>query len=87
MATRKTAKYRSGAKQSSKAVVDGVVEKAAPASHANGGGATATSRAPTFDEIRAHAYEMFVARGGVHGDDLADWFAAENNLRVSAALK
>jgi hypothetical protein len=28
-------------------------------------------------EIAARAYELFVARGGQHGDDWADWFRAE----------
>lgn len=29
------------------------------------------------EEIAARAYELFLARGGQHGDDLADWFRAE----------
>lgn len=28
-------------------------------------------------EIAARAYELFLARGGRHGDDWADWFRAE----------
>jgi len=28
-------------------------------------------------EIAARAYELFLARGGQHGDDWADWFRAE----------
>ena len=31
--------------------------------------------------IRLRAYEMFLARGATHGDDLADWFNAERELR------
>jgi hypothetical protein len=30
--------------------------------------------------IRLRAYEMFLARGATHGDDLADWFSAEREL-------
>ncbi|MBI4842474.1 MAG: DUF2934 domain-containing protein [candidate division NC10 bacterium] len=29
------------------------------------------------EEIAARAYELFLARGGQHGEDLADWFRAE----------
>jgi hypothetical protein len=32
------------------------------------------------EEIAARAYELFLARGGQHGDDLADWFRAEAEL-------
>jgi hypothetical protein len=28
-------------------------------------------------EIAARAYDLFLARGGQHGDDWADWFRAE----------
>jgi hypothetical protein len=33
------------------------------------------------DAIAARAYERFVARGGEHGHDVEDWFAAEAELR------
>lgn len=29
------------------------------------------------EQIAARAYELFLARGGQHGDDWADWFRAE----------
>lgn len=29
------------------------------------------------DDIAARAYEIFLARGGQHGDDWADWLQAE----------
>jgi len=32
------------------------------------------------NNIRERAYELFVARGGQHGHDLDDWFAAEKEL-------
>ncbi len=38
-----------------------------------------TSLASTIfhKEIAARAYEFFLARGGLHGNDWADWFRAE----------
>jgi len=32
------------------------------------------------ETIRARAYELFLARGATHGDDLADWLNAEREL-------
>jgi hypothetical protein len=32
--------------------------------------------------IRKRAYELFLSRGAAHGADLADWFRAEQELRV-----
>ena len=32
-------------------------------------------------EIRRRAYELYLARGGVEGDDLADWLEAERLVR------
>ncbi len=34
----------------------------------------------THEEIAGRAYMLFLARGGAHGDDLADWFQAEAEL-------
>jgi hypothetical protein len=33
-----------------------------------------------IESIRVRAYELFLARGGAHGDDLADWLNAEKEL-------
>ena len=33
-----------------------------------------------MEQIRMRAYELFMARGGCHGDDLADWYMAEREL-------
>lgn len=33
-----------------------------------------------MEQIRMRAYELFMARGGCHGNDLADWFMAEREL-------
>jgi hypothetical protein len=34
-----------------------------------------------IETIRLRAYELFLTRGATHGDDLADWFNAERELR------
>ena len=39
------------------------------------------STAPTDDEIRARAYEMYLERGGHDGLDFDDWVRAERELR------
>jgi Protein of unknown function (DUF2934) len=38
-------------------------------------------REPDIETIRLRAYEMFLARGATHGEDLADWLIAERELR------
>ena len=38
-------------------------------------------REPDIETIRLRAYEIFLARGATHGDDLADWLIAERELR------
>ena len=35
------------------------------------------------EEIRARAYELFQARGGVEGHDVEDWLRAEEEIRGS----
>jgi hypothetical protein len=37
--------------------------------------------APTDEQIRARAYEIYLARGRVAGDEDADWLQAERELR------
>jgi hypothetical protein len=39
-------------------------------------------REPTTREIRDRAYFIYLARGGVNGDALADWARAERELRA-----
>jgi len=36
---------------------------------------------PTKREIRERAYYIYLARGGVNGDPVSDWFQAEGELR------
>jgi hypothetical protein len=38
----------------------------------------------TIEMIRERAYQIFLARGATHGDDLADWLRAEQELRATA---
>lgn len=45
-----------------------------PASNSEGASLASTI---FHEEIAARAYELFLTRGGQHGDDLADWFRAE----------
>ncbi len=61
-----------------------------PASETLGNGSSQTAGAisstvretkPTLEDIQRRAYELFIARGGIHGDDQADWFMAEQELR------
>jgi hypothetical protein len=41
---------------------------------------------PTHDEIARRAYQLYEARGGAPGHDLADWFQAESELRLRMLL-
>jgi hypothetical protein len=46
----------------------------------NGTAAAAHSTEMKIETIRVRAYELFLARGAAHGDDLADWLSAEREL-------
>lgn len=35
---------------------------------------------PSEEEVRQRAYEIYLARGGSHGDPDQDWWAAETQL-------
>jgi hypothetical protein len=37
-------------------------------------------QAAPHEEIARRAYALFIARGGTHGQDLADWFQAEREV-------
>jgi hypothetical protein len=39
---------------------------------------------PERAQIEERAYEIFLERGGTHGDDLADWLTAEEELKALA---
>jgi DUF2934 family protein len=38
------------------------------------------------ETIQMRAYEFFLRRGATHGDDLADWFRAEQELRAGSGF-
>ena len=42
---------------------------------------------PAADAVSQRAYERFQERGGEHGRDLDDWFAAERELRDGRAIR
>jgi hypothetical protein len=35
---------------------------------------------PTFEEIQLRAHQIYVERGGAHGQDVEDWLQAEREL-------
>ncbi|MDY7228936.1 DUF2934 domain-containing protein [Hyalangium rubrum] len=37
---------------------------------------------PSHEQIARRAYEIFLARGGVPGNETQDWFQAERELRL-----
>lgn len=37
---------------------------------------------PSHEEVERRAYEIYVARGGIHGQDLEDWLQAERELKA-----
>jgi Protein of unknown function (DUF2934) len=41
-------------------------------------------KAPSTEAIELRAYQIYVERGRMDGDDLADWLAAERQLTVQA---
>jgi hypothetical protein len=43
-------------------------------------GAAQTAEWPTEDEIRLRAYDIYMRRGGAHGQALNDWLRAEQEL-------
>ena len=84
MAPRRTTKTQSRQKQAPEA------ESIVPGVSPNGDSMTVSSVArngasPGFEEIQRRAYELFVARGGIHGCDWADWFTAEQELIATSA--
>ena len=47
----------------------------------NGAAEAAPGTKVNIETVRERAYELFLSRGAVHGDDLADWLNAERELR------
>jgi len=84
MALRRTTKTQSRQKQAPEA------ERIVPGVSSNGDSITVLAGAkngasPSFEEVQRRAYELFLARGSIHGCDWADWFTAEQELSATAA--
>jgi len=45
---------------------------------------TSANHAPTHEEIRRRAYEIYLERDGLPGDELDDWLRAERELQKVA---
>jgi hypothetical protein len=45
--------------------------------------AASSKSEPSTDEIARRAYEIFLERGGAHGNDADDWLQAELELRAA----
>ncbi|MEA2698633.1 MAG: hypothetical protein QOI66_2904 [Myxococcales bacterium] len=43
-----------------------------------------TKRSPTFEEIAARSYQLYLARGREEGHEVEDWLAAEAQLGAEA---
>jgi hypothetical protein len=64
-----------------------VMEAVASIQETNGAASNGVApREPDIETIRLRAYEIFLARGATHGDDLADWLIAERELRGAQNL-
>jgi hypothetical protein len=48
---------------------------------------TSASHAPSHDEIKGRAYEIYLERNGLPGDELGDWLRAERELQKVALFK
>jgi len=84
MATRTTSKPRSRQQQAAES--QGAVVTISPNGKSTGHMGSATNvSAPSFEQIQQRAYELFLARGGTHGCDWADWFTAEQELTATSA--
>jgi hypothetical protein len=64
-----------GAKQSA---LNAPKLEARPSSNA----ATSHRAEPTHEQIARRAYEIFLARGGAHGNPHQDWAQAERELKL-----
>lgn len=47
----------------------------------------ARPESPSFEQIQLRAYEIFMARGAREGNDLSDWFEAEQQLLKGAGSR
>jgi hypothetical protein len=45
---------------------------------------TSANHAPNHDEVRRRAYEIYLERGGLPGQEFEDWFQAEREIESAA---
>jgi hypothetical protein len=48
---------------------------------------TSANHAPSHEEVRRRAYEIYLERNGLPGDELDDWRRAERELQKVALFK
>ena len=48
---------------------------------------TSANHAPSHEEIRRRAYEIYLERGGLPGNELDDWHRAEREIQKVALFK
>ena len=48
---------------------------------------TSAINAPSREEVRLRAYEIYLQRGGLPGNELDDWLQAERELQGASAAK
>lgn len=53
-----------------------------PAAQASSAPAQTRRNTVSREQIAVRAYEIFVARGGQHGNDVGDWLQAEQELTL-----
>lgn len=77
------AKATSTRKRKSKATSSSALETLGTGSSQNAKAISSAVREtqPTLEDIQRRAYELFLSRGGIHGNDQEDWFLAEQELR------
>lgn len=46
-----------------------------------------TPKLPGEDEIRRHAHQLFLKRGGIPGKEMDDWLQAERELKQGSGSK
>ena len=49
--------------------------------------AASAANAPSRDSVAMRAYQIWRESGGVHGNDKAHWFRAEQELRARTTLR
>jgi Protein of unknown function (DUF2934) len=72
---------KSAAKQSSVAAKEPKDTTAQNGKTATGPKVETSVQPIQVDAIRVRAYELFLARGAAHGNDVSDWLNAEKELR------